>query len=176
MSAARFTLASMPRRTALIVEVPEAEDAVGALRQEHDSSAPLGVPAHVTILFPFLPPQLIDEDALRALFASRPAFSFALDRVESFDDGVVWLHPEPSEPFAELTRLVWETWPDHPPYEGVHETVIPHLTVSERPIAIDVDLPIGAHVSHVTLIEEEEPGGRWATRLRVPLGGAVRAA
>ena len=43
----------MPRRTALIVEVPEAEPAVGALRLEHDRSAARGVPAHITILFPF---------------------------------------------------------------------------------------------------------------------------
>src|SRR6185312_14804244 len=64
MRAARFTLASMPRRTALIVAVPEAETAVGALRREHDSSAALGVPAHVTILFPFLPPERVDQDAL----------------------------------------------------------------------------------------------------------------
>jgi len=35
---ARFTLPSMPRRTALIVEVPEAEPAVGELRLQHDSS------------------------------------------------------------------------------------------------------------------------------------------
>jgi 2'-5' RNA ligase superfamily len=159
----------MPRRTALIVAVPEAEPAVGALRLQHDSSAPLGVPAHVTILFPFLPPERIDEAALRAVFASRPTFEFTLDRVERFDSGLVWLHPEPSEPFAALTRLVWSAWPDHPPYEGAHDTVIPHLTVSEEPIELDLALPIAARASHVTLIEEEEPGGRWAARLELPL-------
>jgi hypothetical protein len=159
----------MPRRTALIVAVPQAESAVGALRLEHDSSAALGVPAHVTILFPFLPPERIDEEALRVLFASRPAFAFELDRVERFDEGPVWLHPEPSEPFSALTRLVWGVWPDHPPYEGVHDTVIPHLTVSEDPIDVDVALPIGARATHVTLIEEDEPGGRWATRLEIAL-------
>lgn len=160
----------MPRRTALIVAVPEAEAAVGALRLEHDSSAALGVPAHVTILFPFVPPERIDEAALRVVFASRPGFDFALDRVERFDGGLVWLHPEPSEPFAALTKLVSSVWPDHPPYEGVHDTVIPHLTVSERPLEVDVALPIAARATHVTLIEEEEPGGRWAARLELPLG------
>ena len=85
----------MPRRTALIIPVPEAEPAVGALRAGHDSSAALGVPAHVTILFPFLPPDKVDEDALRDLFARFAAFDFALDRVERFDDGRVWLHPDP---------------------------------------------------------------------------------
>jgi len=152
------------------VAVPEAETAVGSLRLEHDSSAALGVPAHVTILFPFLPPERIDEEALRVLFAARPAFDFVLDRVERFDNGLVWLHPEPSEPFSSLTRLVWGVWPDYPPYEGVHDTVIPHLTVSEDPIEVEVALPIAARATHVTLIEEEEPGGRFATRLEIPLG------
>ena len=162
----------MPRRTALILAVPEAEPAVGALRLAHDSSAALGVPPHVTILFPFLPPERIDDDALRVLFASRPAFDFVLDRVERFDNGLVWLHPEPSEPFAALTKLVWSVWPEHPPYEGVHDTVIPHLTVSEDAIDVDIELPIAARATQVTLIEEEEPGGRWAARLELPLTAA----
>lgn len=173
MRTARFTLASMPRRTALIVAVPEAEEAVGALRLEHDWSASVGVPAHVTILFPFLPPERINEDALRALFASQPAFDFTLDRIERFDNGLVWLHPEPSEPFGELTALVTGVWPDYPPYEGTIDVVIPHVTVSEDPLDdLDVELPIASRASHVTLIEEAEPGGRWTTRLLLPLATA----
>src|SRR5689334_8297219 len=74
--AARFTVARMPRRTALIITVPEAEEAVGALRLEHDSSAALGVPAHITILFPFAPPERVDETALASLFATCAPFEF----------------------------------------------------------------------------------------------------
>src|SRR3954451_4826007 len=104
----------MPRRTALIVEVPEAEPQVGDLRLQHDSSAALGVPAHVTILFPFAEVEDVEEDALAELFAKFPAFDFELDRVERFDDGLVWLHPEPSLRFSDLTAAVWQRWPDHP--------------------------------------------------------------
>ena len=128
------------------------------------------VPAHVTILFPFVDGDDVDEAALRELFAQFEPFDFELDRLEQFADGaVVWLHPEPSEPFAALTQAVWERWPDHPPYEGAHETVIPHLTVSEEPAEVEVPLPIAARATEVTLIEQEEPGGPWATRLRFPL-------
>jgi hypothetical protein len=154
----------MPCHTALIVAVPEAEEAVGALRLEHDSSAAKGAPAHITVLFPFLPPDEIDPAALREVFAAHAEFDFSLDRVARFDEGAVWLHPEPSEPFAELTRSVWARWPDHPPYEGIHEEVIPHLTVSETPVEVDFALPIRARVREVTLLEEEEPGGRWISR------------
>ena len=99
-----------PRRTALIVVVPEAERAIGALRLRHDRSAALGVPAHITVLFPFVTSSRIDEDALAHVFAPFAAFDFALDRVERWDDGIVWLHPEPSQPFEELTAAVWKRW------------------------------------------------------------------
>jgi len=159
----------MPRRTALIVAVAEAEEAVGAYRLAHDSSAALGVPPHITILFPFIAPEAVDEAAIGEVVAQIPAFAFRLDAVERFDDGAVWLHPEPSEPFRELTRAVWKRWPDYPPYEGAHDDVIPHLTVSSEPIAVSIELPIRARADEAVLIEEDERG-YWRERARFPLG------
>jgi 2'-5' RNA ligase len=159
-------------RTALIVAVPEAEPAVGEHRLKHDWSAARGVPAHITILFPFVESDDVDEDALADLFASLPSFEFTLDRVERFDGGIVWLHPEPSELFAQLTAAVWRRWPDYPPYEGAHATVIPHLTVSETPLAFELAEPIASRATEVTLIEEQ-PDGRWTTRRRFPLASAA---
>ena len=150
------------------MEVPEAEPQVGELRLQHDWSAARGVPAHVTILFPFADGDDVDEDALADLFAKFPAFDFELDRVERFDSGLVWLHPSPSAQFADLTAAVWQRWPDHPPYEGVHDEPIPHLTVSETPIDVSFQLPIASRAHEVTLIEEA-PDGRWAARRRFPL-------
>jgi len=154
--------------TALIVAIPEAEPAVGALRLAHDSSAALGVPAHVTILYPFADGAEVDETAVAEVVASFPAFDFELDRVERFENGLVWLHPEPSAPFSALIGAVWRRFPDHPPYEGAHATVIPHLTVSEEPIDVDIALPISARARAVTLIEQAADG-RWAVRRRFPL-------
>jgi hypothetical protein len=173
MSNARFTLPSMPRRTALIVAVPEAEPAVGALRLEHDSSAALGVPAHITILFPFAPPDELDVTALAELFALFRPFDFVLDSVERFDDGPVWLHPRPSAPFEDLTAAVWQRWPAYPPYEGEHDEPIPHLTVSETPIEVQVELPVACRSHEVTLIEESEADGRWSVRATFPLSQGV---
>jgi len=161
----------MPR-TALIVAIPEAEAAVGALRLAHDWSAPLGVPAHVTILFPFADGADVDENAVAALVAAFAAFEFELDRVERFDNGPVWLHPEPSAPFAALIDAVWRRFPDYPPYEGAHDVLVPHLTVSYAPIEIDVELPIRATVRAVTLIEEAVDG-RWFVRRVFPLQGVA---
>jgi 2'-5' RNA ligase len=159
----------MPCRTALIVAVPEAEEAVGAYRLAHDSSAALGVPAHITVLFPFVAPEAVDEVTIAEVVAQIPAFAFRLDSVERFDDGVTWLRPEPSEPFTALTRAVWKRWPDHPPYEGEHDDVIPHLTVSDEHIEVSIELPIDARATQVVLIEEDDRGS-WRERARFPLG------
>jgi 2'-5' RNA ligase len=148
----------MPRRTALIVVVPEAQPHVLITH----------APAHVTINVPFVPLDELDVDAVRELVAARPAFEFVLDRVERWPNGIVWLHPEPSEPFAQLIRAVSARWPDYPPYEGIHDEVIPHLTVSETVVDVDPPLPIAARADEVTLIEEEV-SGVWVERMRFPL-------
>jgi hypothetical protein len=160
----------MPR-TALIVPVPEAEPQIGGLRLAHDSSAARGVPAHVTILFPFLDPADLDQAAVADLISRFPAFDFELDRVERFPDGATWLHPAPSLPFVDLTAAVWQRWPERPPYGGAFDEVIPHLTISETPIDVQLELPIAARAREVMLIEEDEPSGRWTARLHLPLLG-----
>jgi 2'-5' RNA ligase len=161
----------MPR-TALIIPVPEAEAQVGEIRLAHDGSAARGVPAHITILFPFLDTDDLDEPQLADLISRFPAFDFELDRVERFEDGTTWLRPAPTMPFTDLTAAVWQRWPDHPPYEGMHDEVIPHLTLSDHgPIDVQLELPIAARAREVTLIEEDEPGGRWTVRLHLPLLG-----
>jgi hypothetical protein len=166
----------MPRRTGLIVEVPEAEPAIGALRLRHDSSAALGVPAHITILSPFVPPEAVDETAIAAVLSPYDSFDYALARVETFPPGdVTYLAPVPPGPFIELTKAFAGRWPDYPPYEGAHATVVPHLTVSDSGyVTFDVTLPIAARADAVTLLEEL-PDGRWTTKARFPLGGRARA-
>jgi hypothetical protein len=160
----------MPR-TALIVPVPEAELQIGELRLAHDWSAARGVPAHVTILFPFLDSEELDEAAVADLISRFSAFDFELDRVERFPDGPTWLRPAPSWPFVDLTAAVWQRWPDRPPYEGIHDEVIPHVTISDTPVEVELQLPIAARAREVTLIEEDEPSGRWTARLHLPLLG-----
>jgi hypothetical protein len=122
----------------------------------------------VTVLFPFQDGTEVEEHELAQLFGGFEAFDYILDRIERFDAGVVWLHPEPSEPFEDLTAAVWRRWPDHPPYEGMFDVVVPHLTVSETPIELDIALPISACAREVTLIEEGADL-RWATRQTFPL-------
>jgi len=166
--------------SALIVEVPEAEPLVGEWRAKHDWSAQHGVPAHITLLFPFMPQEKFDDrlyDDLRALFAAHPAFSFSLTHVARFPDEVAWLAPEPVEPFRALTEAISSQYPDYPPYEGIHDEVIHHLTVAEGDTDLqdEVDaaltpaLPIEAEARSVLMILEDATGW-WNPGERYPLG------
>jgi 2'-5' RNA ligase len=164
--------------TALIVTVPEAEPVVGEWRAKYDWSGQRGVPAHVTVLYPFFPRERVDDrllGELRELFASQPAFSFDLARVSRFPD-VAWLAPEPSEPFSSLTEIVTARYPDYPPYEGIYETVIPHLTVAEGDVGLQDEveaalaehLPIAAEARDVVFMFEGDDG-LWSEAHRFPL-------
>ncbi|HYS33327.1 MAG TPA: hypothetical protein VEM58_13815 [Streptosporangiaceae bacterium] len=45
-----------PTESAVVVRIPEAEGVVGRFRADLDLAAPLGVPAHVTVISPFVAP------------------------------------------------------------------------------------------------------------------------
>jgi 2'-5' RNA ligase len=159
--------------------VPEAEPVVGALRRRHTYDARLGMPAHVTLLFPFVPAERADEaeERLGALLREHPAFEATFPRTARFPE-VLYLEPEPGERFSALTGAIAAAWPEHPPYEGEHETVIPHLTVAESEdeallgaLAAEVEpqLPVRTQVDAARLFVEDADG-RWHEHSRLPLG------
>ena len=173
--------------SALLVAVPEAEPAVGEHRARLDSSARDGVPAHLTVLYPFLPPAAIDGAvlaSLRRLFAGFPAFDVTLDRVSWFGADVVWLGPRDDRPFRALSSGAFAAFPECPPYGGLIAEVIPHLTIGDRDDpgalraaaeAVRGHLPIEARVTEVTLMAGPVPGnlaippGQWHTLTAFPL-------
>jgi hypothetical protein len=170
-----------PQQTGLIVAVSQAEPAVGRHRAALDPIAAWGIPAHITVLYPFLPPSEIDEEvlsALRTLFGSLPSFGADLANVSWFGSDVLWLAPEPAEPFRRLTAAVWERFPAAPPYGGAFDDVVPHLTVGDRaPLpalreaAADIAprLPIRAEVRSVRLVEGTTGALAWRTVAEFPL-------
>lgn len=164
--------------TALIITVPEAEAAVGEWRGRYDPSASFSVPAHVTVLFPWIPALQLDEATLadlRHLMAEFEPFEAEFDRIERVPE-VIWLRPSPDATFRALTDAVWRHWPDHPPYEGRFDDVIPHLTIAEGEVA---DMPeaiensIRPHLPIRTLVTEVElirfGSGTWSVTDRFPL-------
>ena len=74
-------------QTALIGVVPQVEALVGRFRAQHDPASAEGVPAHVTAVYPFLPPRLITQpvvESLRQVFASLPGFMTTFSEVRKF--------------------------------------------------------------------------------------------
>ena len=172
-----------PNQSALIVAVPEAEPVVAAHRERLDRAASWGVPAHVTVLYPFLPPSEIDEPARAAIAQVAlgvPAFFMTLRDVAWFGRRVLWLAPDPPEPFRLLTAAVIARFPQARPYDGAFADVVPHLTVGhDHPVdvleaaaaGVEPHLPIHARVSSLRLIAAASANPDcWVTLDEFPLG------
>ncbi len=118
--------------SAFIVRVPEAEDLVASLRDRFDPSARIGVPAHITVLVPFMPHESITPAVRRAAQTALSrvgSFAFSLARVGRFP-ATAYLAPEPEEPFIALTDALVRAFPEFPPFRGAHSSIVPHLTVA----------------------------------------------
>jgi hypothetical protein len=173
--------------TALLVLVPAAEPAVSSHRARLDEAARDGVPAHITVLYPFLPPAQVSQSLLASLgtlFAGTAAFEFTLDRIGWFGAEVAWLGPRDPAPFTSLTSLAVTAFPSCPPYGGQYPGMTPHLTIgaSGPPQAlraaaesVRARLPIQAAAEQVTLMAGPRPGtpgtppGQWRTIATFPL-------
>jgi 2'-5' RNA ligase len=171
-------------RSAIVVPI-ELPDALDAIRREHVENANLGVPAHVTLLFPFVPPKAIDQATLArvaAVVSLEPAFGVEFREVRRWmsggtGDSLVWLPPEPPAPFVALTEALSAAFPEHPPYGGAHDEVVPHLTLAtDDPARFDSIeaqarplMGFRRSVRAASLLVEG-PDGRWSTRHRFSLG------
>jgi 2'-5' RNA ligase len=168
-------------RSGLIVRVQEAEHLVRAWRDRLDPSAGAGVPAHVTVLFPFLDASLVDEGVCAAIgevVGRHQAFEARFDHCGRFP-GVLYLAPEPDADFRSLTEAIAERWPEYPPFGGQFDDVVPHLTVvqgqdeavlEKAEADLLTGLPVVAQVSAVDLLIHD--GTRWRRRASFPLAQA----
>ncbi|RYY78127.1 MAG: 2'-5' RNA ligase family protein [Comamonadaceae bacterium] len=170
-------------RTALVMPIPEAEDRFGDLRRRLDPDAAHGLPAHVTVLFPFLPLDQVD-DALRRrlkrLFGRQSPFVGVFDRVGRFP-ATAWLAPVQPAPFVQLMQAVVREFPQCPPSDGEHEALVPHLTLAHGDAALaaqaeqqarallDRHGAVSAHCARVQLLEDSS--GRWQALHEFPLVG-----
>ena len=160
-------------RSGLVVEVPEAEPAVGALRLQLDPQARLGVPAHITVLYPFAAPSRIDHatlDRIAGAMRDVHVFDYRLIGTDWFGADVVWLAPDDKTPFRALTSLLSDEFPEYPPFGGQFSEVVPHLTIGDHGSlselraaeqSVQEHLPISATARQVSLFAEQD-SGRWA--------------
>jgi 2'-5' RNA ligase len=171
------------RRGGLIVPVLEAEATIQLPRSPYVPVWSDGMPAHVTLLFPFPRLDQLDTDGLAdltALFAATPSIDATFAAVGQFPE-VVYLAPEPREWFIRLTEALSSRF-GLLPYEGIFDSIVPHLTVARNPdpavlaeIATSLEplLPIETTVREVWLMEEAEDG-HWEHAATFALGEESR--
>jgi 2'-5' RNA ligase len=168
--------------TALICRVPEAERYIAHYRQRFDPSARRNVPAHVTILYPFMAPPLVDAGVLAALQGvadAVPCFNYRMAKTQRFPVAL-YLEPEPDGPFSALIQGVVRAFPDYPPFEGKFATVVPHVTVAhgDEPLLCEIEvelriaLPAGGGIAArcTELVLIENSSGRWEQMHTFALG------
>jgi hypothetical protein len=119
-------------QSAVLIPVRAADSVLGRWRYEHDPLAASGVPAHITLVVPWVEPSKITPDTLSDLdlaLCDVKAFDFELTHVDWFARRILWAAPEPVEPFVELTNRIANRY-GTPPWAGQFEHVIPHLTIA----------------------------------------------
>lgn len=171
-----------PTVSAVLVSVPEAEHVVKVHRDRFDRSAWAGVPAHVTVLYPFVPPSEIDDAVLKTLAEAVvvvPRFRAEWKTTNWFGDQVLWLAPEPESSFLALTTAVMRAFPGYLPYEGLYGDAVPHLTVGDHDsrdelVAVEREirpqLPVTKDVDSVQVMCGTNSPGSWHALAELPLG------
>ncbi|WP_051819555.1 2'-5' RNA ligase family protein [Streptomyces sp. NRRL S-920] len=167
--------ADLPGDTALTIRVPEVNPLVRT-----------GLPAHVTVLYPFLNTSRFTASThadLTNLFAAHAPFTLAFTEFRRYP-GVLYLPPRPETPVRALTASLTARWPEAVPYRGVFTPPLaPHLTLAnhEGPdtyqAAYDAleselapHLPIVGRVDTVHLIVTDGAGGAWRDLATYRLG------
>jgi hypothetical protein len=161
------------RLSAIGVLVPELEPIVGPWRAQYDPSAAQGVGAHLTLLAPFLAPDLLTEERigeLKAFFAQQPMPPLTFAGVCGFRNAI-YLPPEPQDTVSHIIRRLAAFYPETPPYGGTIplDKIVPHVSVafSDDPEELQAisdafcnvaasRLPIVVHVREALLISQDE--------------------
>lgn len=167
------------RQTAVVIPVPDAEPLLTAVTRHYPEAVRGGVPAHVSLLYPFVPADQLDTQViarLSGLFDAQPVISTTF-RTIGRHDGFVCLRPDPPTMLDGVTTTIRQTWPSLTPYNGRYGDVAAHLTVaihtsSARAAEIErtllpTYLPVEAELREAWLVVFDQ---RWSLRKRFEFG------
>jgi 2'-5' RNA ligase len=155
--------------TALVVLLPELEPLLGGYRRHYAGDGARGMPPHVTLIFPFADSEGVGdrlERVARVLGAFAP-FEIALRETARFPK-LLYLRPEPAEPFLAMTEALAEAFPEFQPYGGEFDEIVPHVTVAQADedvlAAVERDLvtqlPAETRCERAWLVENAPAGWR----------------
>jgi len=117
----------------ILIPVQRADPIVRKWREKYDAVALHGIPAHITLLFPFQPPNEINTqtiEKLKQVFVNVKQFAFFLEKINTFPF-VIFLEPSARSMFIILTKEIIRAFPKYPQYGGKFRSITPHLTVGQ---------------------------------------------
>ncbi len=131
------------------------------------SSVDLGLPPHITLLYPWRQPfSSNDLVQLEQVLENFKAFDLVLDRVETFEAGVVYLALKNEEETREILKSLSSEFPDTPLYGGAFPDSIPHVTVTKcspenlvslaSEVTKELNFPLQLCVNQVEVMEYQE--------------------
>ena len=173
-----MTAALRPAPETALVLVVSLPAALEALRQRSIADAAAGVPAHVTLLYPFAEEAQLDDEVLavvEAIASRHPVLPLTLGGGRRFPD-TLYASVDPDAPLRALQAELGAAFPTLPLYGG-RFGFEPHVSILEGPAAAIPlaledpawrTLPVDQLVDAIDLITGRD--GRWATRRRFPLG------
>lgn len=158
--------------SAVILSFPDIDAVIGDIRDHLDPSASWGIPAHVSLIYPFarahrITPELLET--VRAVAAGTQPFEVRFDRTGWFGDETVWLGPAPQPALDDVVARCLAAFPQYPPYGGEFDEFVAHLILvtghpaqeakdAER--AVLPELPISTTAGGLTVVAgAPEPGG-----------------
>ncbi|MBZ0297909.1 MAG: 2'-5' RNA ligase family protein [Anaerolineae bacterium] len=118
--------------TGIMVNLPHVAQAVILpLRRQINREQVIWYPAHITLLYPFVPYDQVEQAAARLadLGARIPPFRVTLSQYGFFPKAI-YLKPADSLPLRSLLQAVQSIFPDYVPYQGEFGSEYnPHVTL-----------------------------------------------
>jgi 2'-5' RNA ligase len=124
----------MELTTAIIIVAPHEVQAIAVpLLQRYAPDTSVRVPAHITVLFPFVLFERLAEAStkLREICAPIAPFDITMQGYDSFPS-VAFMNPVNPAPIQAVFRKIYVAFPECPPYGGQFgHDLHPHMTVGE---------------------------------------------
>jgi 2'-5' RNA ligase len=120
--------------TALVIFAPHEVQAIAVpILRQYALENLIRVPPHITLMFPFIEYERLDEAAqtITTICAHIKPFEITLSGYDQFP-GVIFMRPANPEPIKAVFRQIYDAFPLYPPYRGAFGNDLhPHLTVAE---------------------------------------------
>ena len=120
--------------TAVVIFAPHEVQAIATpIMRQYALDSLIRVPAHVTLMFPFVPYEQLDEAAekIESICTEIKPFEITLSGYDQFP-GVIFMRPVNPKPIQAVFRQIYDAFPLYPPYGGAFGNELhPHVTVGE---------------------------------------------